>query len=63
MLVIQGDADVLAPPENGRSLQRDYPDRVTLHEVAGGGHRIAEERPDLVAPLIVAWLTTLPVAP
>ena len=61
MLVIQGDADVLAPPENGRSLQRDYPDRVTLREIVGGGHRIAEERPDLLAPLIVAWLATLPV--
>lgn len=34
MLVIQGDADVLAPPENGRSLCRDYPTRVTLHEIA-----------------------------
>lgn len=56
MLVVQGDADVLAPPENGRSLLRDYPTRVTLHEVAGGGHRIAEERPQLVASIIVAWL-------
>ncbi len=60
MLVIQGDGDVLAPPENGRSLRREYPDRVTLHEIPGGGHRVAEERPDLIAPLIVAWLDTLP---
>lgn len=59
MLVIQGDADVLAPPENGRSLLRDYPDRVTLHEIPDGGHRIAEERPDLVARLILAWLDRL----
>ncbi len=61
MLVIQGEADVLAPPENGRSLLRDYPDRVTLHEIPGGGHRIAEEHPDLMARLIVAWLDRLTV--
>ncbi len=59
MLVIQGDADVLAPPENGRSLLRDYPARVTLHEIAGAGHRIAEERPELIAPVILAWMRSL----
>jgi pimeloyl-ACP methyl ester carboxylesterase len=59
MLVIQGALDVLAPPENGRSLLRDYPDRVTLHEIADGGHRIAEERPELMVPLIRSWLATL----
>ncbi len=63
MLVIQGGADVLAPPENGRSLLRDYPDRVTLHEIPGGGHRIAEERPELMAELIHAWLQTQRSAP
>ena len=57
MLVIQGAADVLAPPENGRSLLQDHPARVTLHEIPGGGHRIAEEQPVLVAGLITAWLT------
>lgn len=62
MLVIQGALDVLAPPENGRSLLRDYPERVTLHEIANGGHRIAEEQPDLVAPVILSWLKTLPKA-
>lgn len=60
MLVIQGELDVLAPPENGRSLLRDYPERVILHEIADGGHRIVEERPDLVAPVILSWLRTLP---
>lgn len=59
MLVIQGDADVLAPPENGRSLLSDYPHRVTLHEIAGGGHRIAEEQPELIASIIVTWLPTI----
>jgi pimeloyl-ACP methyl ester carboxylesterase len=33
MLVIQGLADVIAPPENGRSLKADYPERVTLLEL------------------------------
>jgi pimeloyl-ACP methyl ester carboxylesterase len=59
MLVIQGAADVLAPPENGRSLLRDYPDRVTLHEIPDGGHRIAEEQPELMAELIHSWLQAL----
>lgn len=56
MLVIQGALDVLAPPENGRSLLHDYPDRITLYEVRDGGHRIAEERPELMVRLILDWL-------
>ncbi len=59
MLVIQGDRDVLAPPENGRSLHRDYPTRVTLHEINGGGHRIAEEMPELAAAIMLAWLNNV----
>jgi pimeloyl-ACP methyl ester carboxylesterase len=56
MLVIQGLADVFAPPENGRSLKIDYPDRVTLVELAGLGHFMAQERPDLIAETIIAFV-------
>ncbi len=59
MLVIQGLADVMAPPENGRSLKTDYPDRVTLVELDGLGHLMTRERPDLVADAIVAFARKL----
>jgi pimeloyl-ACP methyl ester carboxylesterase len=55
MLVIQGLADVLAPPENGRSLEADYPERVTLLELPGLGHKMAWERPDLIAEAITVF--------
>lgn len=59
MLVIQGLADVAAPPENGRSLKADYPERVTLVEFAGLGHFMVRERPDLVAEAIIAFMQKL----
>ncbi len=59
MLVIQGVQDVLAPPENGRSLQQDFPDRVTLLELPEAGHRMAQECPGLVAHAISSWLRSL----
>jgi pimeloyl-ACP methyl ester carboxylesterase len=59
MLVLQGLHDVIAPPENGRSLKLDYPDRVTLVEFPDLGHSMARERPDLVANAIIAWAAKL----
>ena len=59
MLVIQGTHDVLAPPENGRSLQRDFPDRVTLLELPDAGHRMVQECPALVADAVRSWLQGL----
>jgi pimeloyl-ACP methyl ester carboxylesterase len=59
MLVLQGQYDVIAPPENGRSLKRDYPDRVTLIEFPDLGHSMAQERPDLVANEIISWAARL----
>jgi pimeloyl-ACP methyl ester carboxylesterase len=60
MLIIQGLADVDAPPENGRSLKADYPERVTLVEFAALGHFMMRERPDLVADAIIAFMHKLP---
>jgi pimeloyl-ACP methyl ester carboxylesterase len=59
MLVLQGLYDVIAPPENGRSLKRDHPERVTLVEFEDLGHSMARERPDLVVNAIVDWITML----
>jgi pimeloyl-ACP methyl ester carboxylesterase len=60
MLVLQGLDDVVAPPENGRSLKEDYPDRVTLVEFPDLGHSMARERPELVSDAIVSWAAKLP---
>jgi pimeloyl-ACP methyl ester carboxylesterase len=59
MLVVQGLSDVIAPPENGHSLKRDYPDRVTLVDLPGLGHLMVRERPDLVAYAITAFVHKL----
>lgn len=59
MLVVQGLSDVVAPPENGRGLAREYPDRVTLVELPDLGHSLAIERPDLVGDAIIKWLKDL----
>jgi pimeloyl-ACP methyl ester carboxylesterase len=59
MLVLQGLNDVIAPPENGRSLQRDHPERVTLVEFEDLGHAMLRERPDLVADAILSWAKKL----
>jgi len=59
MLIIQGLADVVAPPENGRSLKADYPERVNLVEFAGLGHFMTRERPDLIAEAIIAFMQKL----
>jgi pimeloyl-ACP methyl ester carboxylesterase len=59
MLVLQGLHDVVAPPENGRSLSKDYGDRVTLVEFPDLGHQLARERPDLIARAIVDWARKL----
>jgi pimeloyl-ACP methyl ester carboxylesterase len=59
MLVLQGLHDVIAPPQNGRSLKQDYPDRVTLVEFADLGHSMVRERPDLIANAIDSWSSKL----
>jgi pimeloyl-ACP methyl ester carboxylesterase len=59
MLVLQGLHDVIAPPENGRSLRQDHPERVTLVEFEDLGHAMVQERPDLVVDAIVTWAKKL----
>src|SRR5215218_6103399 len=54
-LLIWGDADPISPMTVGRHLERCMPD-AKLHVIAGGGHSLAFNRPDAVAPLVAAHL-------
>lgn len=57
ILVIQGLDDRTAVPENGRRLAAGYPERVRLIEIDKAGHRLLTDRPDIVIPEVVAFVT------
>lgn len=57
MLVVQGLDDHIAVPENGRQLQREFPRRVRLREVADAGHLVLFERPEAVIAEVLSFLT------
>lgn len=59
ILVVQGLDDLLAPPENGRQLAAELPDRVRLVEIPGAGHALLPERPELVAAAVIDFLRSL----
>ena len=56
IMVIQGLDDHVAPPENGRALAREFPDRVHLQEIENAGHLVLFEQPELVIGHITAFL-------
>ncbi len=56
ILVIQGLQDRTAPPENGRLLQGESPDRVRLIEIEGAGHALLPEQPDVIATHVIDFL-------
>ena len=56
ILIVQGLADVSAPPANGRLLKEEVGDRATLVELEGVGHSLAVEAPDEVAKPVLAYL-------
>ena len=58
LLVVQGLNDLIAPPENGRSLKRELGDRVTLIELPGVGHMVSLEEPETTATAILSFLRT-----
>ncbi|MGH0031187.1 MAG: alpha/beta fold hydrolase [Myxococcota bacterium] len=60
LLVIQGLDDTTAPPENGRRLAHDHPERVRLVEVADAGHEVLHQQSDRVAREILAFLAETP---
>lgn len=56
VLIIQGLADVAAPPANGRMLVEELGDRGQLIELEGVGHAIPVEAPDEVATVLLPYL-------
>jgi pimeloyl-ACP methyl ester carboxylesterase len=59
VLIVQGLADVMAPPENGRMLLSELGARGTLIELEGIGHSLPVEAPDEVAKVVVDYLKGL----
>ncbi len=58
MLVIQGLDDVIALPQNGRSLRDEMPGRVSLVELENAGHALLPEQPEAITRLILAFLAS-----
>jgi pimeloyl-ACP methyl ester carboxylesterase len=58
-LVVQGLDDLIAPPENGRSIERELGDRVTLVEFPDVGHMVSLEEPEKTARAILLFLQTV----
>lgn len=56
VLIVQGAADVSAPPANGHLLQAEIGARATLVDLPGIGHAVGVEGPDAVAQVVLRWL-------
>jgi pimeloyl-ACP methyl ester carboxylesterase len=56
VVIIQGAADVSAPPENGRLLRAEIGDRAVSIELPGVGHAVGVEDPEGVARVVIAQL-------
>jgi pimeloyl-ACP methyl ester carboxylesterase len=56
MLVLQGADDVIVLPENAKRLAAEFPDRVTLVEIAHAGHALLPEQPEAIAKAVLAYL-------
>ncbi|MGH9024556.1 MAG: alpha/beta fold hydrolase [Acidimicrobiia bacterium] len=61
-LVVQGTADVLTPPADGRRIAKLIP-RARLAMVRGAGHMIMLEEPDQLEQLIVDFAREIGTAP
>jgi pimeloyl-ACP methyl ester carboxylesterase len=56
VLIIQGLADVAAPPANGRMLVEELGARGKLIELEGVGHSIPVEAPEETAAALIPFL-------
>lgn len=56
VLVVQGLADAVAPPENGRHYVRDHADVARLIEIPDAGHALIVEQAELVGQAVVSFL-------
>jgi pimeloyl-ACP methyl ester carboxylesterase len=57
-LILQGDNDQIAPPENGKNLAQELGSRATLQGLPNVGHLSALEAPGQVANAVIAFLKT-----
>jgi len=60
VLIVQGAEDVSAPPANGHLLQAQIGDRAALVDLPGIGHAVGVEGPDVVARVVLRYLTGQP---
>lgn len=58
MLIVQGLADVYAPPANGRMLVEEVGERARLIELEGVGHSLPVEAPDEIASVLIDYLSS-----
>jgi pimeloyl-ACP methyl ester carboxylesterase len=56
MLLLQGTEDTVVVPKNAKGLAAEFPQRVTLVEIAHAGHAMLPEQPDRIANAILAYL-------
>jgi len=57
MLIIQGNDDRMAVPENGQILKDNNPDRVKLVNIEKAGHLMVFEKPNQVVKEIISFLS------
>jgi len=56
IVVLQAMDDVIAVPENSRNLAAEFPNRITIVEIAKSGHAMLPEQPELIAAAILSKL-------
>lgn len=56
MLIVQGLDDVLAPPANGRTLQKKLGNRVQLVELENTAHALLPEQPEIITQTILNFI-------
>lgn len=61
MLIVQGLDDKTAPPENGRQMQAEFGDRITLVTLENAGHLLGMEQPEATSSAIIAFLRKHPI--
>jgi pimeloyl-ACP methyl ester carboxylesterase len=57
ILVLQAEYDPVAPVENGRSLEREHGNRVTIASLPRASHAMLPEQPEAIAAAILLWLS------
>jgi len=56
ILLLQGDSDVIAPPQNGVKMKEEFGTRVTVVTIEGAGHAMLPERPDKIENAVISFL-------